>query len=450
MSNLKKYKKYLSEVPEFIFSADKVFNSEYDKEKYSDSFHAVSAYVTSPVLTAYTMFILSECVKRNIKRIYFMARDGKILFKIARVLCKKQNIDIDCRYIYCSRASLRMPSYHIIGDEAFDILLMNGFCLNAFNVLARAELSENERIAVYNDIEFNSENEKKYFSREDFEDFKARLKKSEVYKNIVMEKSEKSYKSAVSYFIQEGLTDGISFAVADTGWTGSMQRSLGQILSHHAGKNVTMTGFYFGMYSPPKSSEYGEYISWYFSYNSSAGLMSKFNNNLFECMCCADHGMTKGYEEKNGTYVPVMNSQSERNAELAIHQMNCAEYFADVISELYNVRNLNEFQLHTFTEKILSLFMYKPEKAEAEAFGEFTFCDDITEAYLLKLAEPNKNQEIKNSLFYERVSAKLSGKRRKDELFWSYGTLALSDIEEKSWYRINLNLWERAKFLINR
>lgn len=66
----------------------------------------------APVLYAYIYWVLKEAKKRDIHTLYFLARDGYIMNKIARVICENEELDICCRYLYCSRMSLRMPTYH--------------------------------------------------------------------------------------------------------------------------------------------------------------------------------------------------------------------------------------------------------------------------------------------------------------------------------------------------
>ena len=82
------------------------------------------------------------------KKVYFLARDGYLLYKLANEICEKNNLNIDCRYLYCSRFSLRMPSYHIIGDEAQKLLFSKGYYYTTKSVLERADLNENEIIPI--------------------------------------------------------------------------------------------------------------------------------------------------------------------------------------------------------------------------------------------------------------------------------------------------------------
>lgn len=452
MSDKNKYRKYLSVSPEFLYSADKSYSfGEYDREAINEEFHKISSYVTAPVITAYVLYVLKQCAEKGIERIYFLARDGYILYKTALILCEKMNINIDCRYIYCSRASLRMPTYHLIGEEAFDILLMGGFNLSPYTVLMRAEIKEVERRMIYSETGISFDDEKNIFTAEEFSEFAEKLRNNERYRNIVIHKSIKAYKTAKEYFRQEGLFDDVKSAIVDSGWTGSMQRSLGQLLSAAAGRKIKFTGFYFGMFSEPKSEEYGEYICWYFSDKSPLKYKTKFNNNLFECMCSANHGMTIGYRRNcdEDRYDAVMNEVPEINKILAEHQIKCSEIFAENLGGLFSFDKFNEEMFHTITEKLLIKLMYLPSKKEAEAMGEFIFCDDVSECYFLKLAESADKESMRETMITRRIKRKLNKGKRCSEFIWNYGTLALTDINDKFLYRISFNLWDKARFIIN-
>ena len=69
---------------------------------------------TAPVLLNYIWWILKEADKRKIDKLYFLARDGFIMQQIAVCLCEIFNLSIQCRYLYTSRAALRMPTYCLL------------------------------------------------------------------------------------------------------------------------------------------------------------------------------------------------------------------------------------------------------------------------------------------------------------------------------------------------
>ena len=67
-----------------------------------------------PILFDYVWWILYQAQQRGIQRLYFLARDGYLLREIAQQFCARFGLKIECRYLYCSRAALRMPSYHLL------------------------------------------------------------------------------------------------------------------------------------------------------------------------------------------------------------------------------------------------------------------------------------------------------------------------------------------------
>ena len=59
-------------------------------------------------LYAYVEWILNQAEKRNIKRLYFIARDGFVLRKIADAMIKEYELDIKTFYLYGSRKAWRI------------------------------------------------------------------------------------------------------------------------------------------------------------------------------------------------------------------------------------------------------------------------------------------------------------------------------------------------------
>ena len=57
------------------------------------------AQVVAPFMVAFVEWIFKSANQDNVKRLYFLARDGQILWKIASRLIKAGVTDIDCRYL---------------------------------------------------------------------------------------------------------------------------------------------------------------------------------------------------------------------------------------------------------------------------------------------------------------------------------------------------------------
>ncbi len=439
-----KYEQALRSFPPFAKAAEALLPT-------AETEHArLTLQVTAPVLFTYVWYVLREAERMGLKRLYFLARDGFVLLQIAREIVKACPVGLELRYLYCSRASLRMPSYHRIPEaEAMDLLLHRGTNLTVQHILDRADVSDTQRRAVYEALGLNAETASARLSENEFNVICDKLRNCNVFRSIVMENSRAAYETAMPYFIQEGLTDGTRFGIVDSGWTGSMQRSLRQLSE----EIPPMTGFYFGMFARPKSTGDGIYNTWYFSADSKISVRTKFNNNLFECMCAAPHGMTTGYrQDTDNRYVPVMMPYDAADASDAVirTQISCCEAFAKHCAAAISYLNFDTTLMHRISRRLLTALMYRPDRTEAEAFGCFTFCDDVTEAYSDTLIRHDESAVLREHLFFRRMTKKLRGQKPSRELFWVYGTLAVSGMHCLPLRRFSLRLWDVVRCILDR
>ncbi|WP_306568832.1 hypothetical protein [Faecalispora jeddahensis] len=414
------------------------------------TFQVITDTVTAPVLFNYVWWVLTEAKKQGLRRLYFLARDGYVLEKIAQKFVSKFNLDIECRYLYCSRKSLRMPTYHLIGDETYRLLFLGGYHVSLSDILDRVELTQVERKEVLREVNLSSEDIDKKLTKFQLEAITNLLRRSEKLRTYVIEKSQQVYNNTIHYFEQEGLLDTLPFAIVDSGWTGSMQRSLRQLLES-AGWRGVMHGFYFGMYEQPKEKRDGNYYCWYFSKTVRVQNRILFCNNVFECMLSAPHGMTVGYEQDEGNWKPVLMKPPVSTQLERIHfQISRIEHYAEEELRKIVFSNFQNEHQRKEAEQKLRRFMARPTKMEALAMGSFTFCDDITEGYGFPLADFSHVSELKHYNIFLRVCGHLFRKSSKQiertELYWPYGVIALAE-SYKVWYFLNIYLWEWLRLI---
>ncbi len=406
-----------------------------------------STRFVGPLMYRYTRWVIEESKKRSIKRLYFLARDGYLLKLIAERICSELNLDIECRYLYCSRAALRMPSYNLIGEEAYDLLLLKGYYLTPKSILGRAELSDEEKEIIYKEL--NISEPERGLDENEFEEFIKLLRENQYYRSAVTEKSSAAYKPAMDYFKSEGLLDGEYVAIVDSGWTGSMQRSLRQLLDS-VGYSGKIIGFYFGMFVAPKEEADGEYLTFYFNHKNGARRKTMFNNNVFECMLSANHGMTLRYGYEDGIPVPIFaNNHSDEMLNLINSQIEGAiEYVSSL--DTATLEKYDEKQFIKECYRISKRAMIYPTQEEALMYGRFTFCDDVTEGYRISLADKSMHKKLKNYVIFRKVIKKLTGKNNplSDELFWAHGVVACLPFPKRLWYRLNILTWDWLKAIL--
>lgn len=403
---------------------------------------------SGPIIFNYVWWMLRQAQERSIDRLYFLARDGYTLKKVAEMFCERFGLDIECRYLHCSRAALRGPTYFFIGDEALDLLLMWGYSVTLRSVLSRADLGKDERNEIYGECGLLDVAENRPLTKPEFEQYAGRLRKSAALRRYLCEGSRAAYDGAIGYFRQEGLFDRDTVAVVDSGWTGSIQRSLRQLLEF-AGYEGRLTGFYFGMNEYPKSPADGEYLTWYFDAGTKAGDRAVFCNNLFECLLSAPHGMTKGYKKEGARYVPVLTPQPSEDAAALIREQSAA--ICRYCEERIKWTDFSAFlpeALRRDTAGRIRRHMFTPTLAEAAYYGNFLFCDDTTELYHSPLASDDQTDIIKrNSFLPKRILQKMAHvtpAKGVSEMYWAYGTIAFMP-RGRWWYRWNVYGWEWLK-----
>ncbi len=395
----------------------------------------VSMCVLAPCISSFVLWVLKDAVERGIQRLYFLARDGYFMYRTAEILCQKKGIPVECRYLYCSRYSLRVPMYHLDMAEAMEYVCRGGIDVTLKKIFDRTGITCSERKQVLEDLELTFEMEEVIpYAR--LGEVKKALTKSSCFQRYVCQRSREAYPALEGYLRQEGLLDGVPDALVDSGWVGSMQKTLNQVLGH-MGRSREAEGYYWGIYEFPQGVKKERYHCYYFSPGRYLREKVYFSNCLFEAVFSAPHGMTLGYEEKDSGYYPRFSPISRERAEfmeqtegyLAVYVKEIADY----ISDLSQVDCEKDKKI---IKKLLKLFMGNPTKEEAELYGTLKFSDDVIDDAVRQVAEPLnevelranhavnkilvmlglKDEYIRESAWYEGSVAR-HGKNRRSHLF---------------------------------
>ena len=138
------------------------------------------AEITGPVVFNFVRWVLDEAIHRGIKTLYFLARDGYTPFKVANLIVEKLSLPVTCKYLYCSRNSLRVPTYHFIGDEAYDLLSLGGYHVTVDSILNRVPLSTSTKQTILRELDIPTENAIKTLSKKEIFTFTNRLRTNHI------------------------------------------------------------------------------------------------------------------------------------------------------------------------------------------------------------------------------------------------------------------------------
>jgi len=356
--------------------------SHEERSALQQTVHDVAAGLVGPLVFCYVWWLLRSVCSRKIRRIYFMARDGQIFMEAARELAAGWGLDLDIRYLYCSRESLFLPSYQRTGEfERYWIPWGYASTITLSEVCRRLGLRPEElpvtastacQTAWYRDPQRAipvSELSELYD-----------LLQEPVLEELIRQRSQPLFEEALAYFRQEGLTDGTPFVLADTGWRGSSQYALSALL-HKAGER-TATGFeglYYGLNRETHLFANDRMQAFLFDWRDQPRDYRLYYFICFEMLFAANHGRTVRYQLHNGRLEPVLDNGPEQYvAELvALHHTQAVE-FARRSAEIIAFDEYTE-QLPSVLAELAQAFICTPGRDEADIYGEWPIASEIGE-----------------------------------------------------------------------
>ena len=375
--------------------------------KKEDVFNKTSKEILAPALNDFVLWILRKAQRNGIRRLYFLARDGYLMYRCAGIYVERFHLPIECRYLCCSRYSLRLPMYHRDMGAALDYICRGGTEVTLDRILDRSGIKEEEKRITLEQLGMTGQR-KKPISYPHLKRIRQKLEECPFFLKVVETNSREKLPSLLGYLEQEGLTEEGPIALVDSGWTGSMQKEICQALGI-LGKKERLTGYYWGLYELPKGVRREDYHCYYFS--PEAGLRKKvyFSNSLFESIFSAPYGMTIGYEKVQGQWRPVYaRADEERKRFLEELEKILLEYTRNQAASMKHIEDSHLIRDRQETEKSLSRFMGKPEFQEAQIFGNQPFSDDIFDTEGQTAAGRMTEEELKANHVWNKVG-KMSG-----------------------------------------
>lgn len=247
--------------------------------------------------------LADTCLKKRIKNLFFLARDGKFLKKIFDYYCKYNSIQIKTHYLFVSRKSIISTSCKGY-KESLKSLSSKKF-ISSKNFLKTLNFSDEEISKIFKETKIN--NNIFYIHFEKSKAYKSILNSNifnEIYKKFRMEQRE-SYGNYLKSFNVDLVSEG--FYIVDSGWLGNMQKNL----KNYFDTPVNIEGFYIGTVNKNAMQEknYG------LLFNSKLKNLGYFNKLLayrrlnWEMFLRTEDGSCKKYDAKSNT--PILESSLE-------------------------------------------------------------------------------------------------------------------------------------------
>ncbi len=331
------------------------------------------ADVAGPLLFGFVHWCLQQARERGIQRLYFIARDGQVLHRLAGQISSAWGFNIECRYLYGSRQAWRIPALRGVGPEEVEWAAPSAHELSVEHVLARLGLEPEQLRALLAEHGFAPERWREPLTEAEL----GRLRRFLVLDpvgQLAAQAGDRTRALLLRYLKQEGLLNNVPFALVDMGWNGNLQRSLGRTLQIAGHTNTArLTGLYFGLYHTAIVPEGHTMLDYWSQLQEQGHVLEAQNTAMFEMMTAADHGSTTRYEDCGKAVVPRLAAPSNAEAlawglaELHAAILAFGVRFLDVAGQTRPA--LDEFQY--VTRRVFELFYFQPAREEAEVWGRF-------------------------------------------------------------------------------
>lgn len=396
-----------------------------DKAENLSDYDRVFLHVFAPVIVSYVEWVMEQAAASGKKRLYFLARDGWLMFFAAEQLAKNREIDLDLRYLKVSRYSLRMAEYMLLGEGCLDTMCVGGIDISFRKIMMRAAFTEQEirTIAEAAGYEDRIEAPLNYMQ---IQKLKERLRGCSLFFEYVYRHSKECYDDTAGYLRQEGLFDNVPYATVDSGWIGTTQRSLEHLASHEMGIAKEIEGYYFGVYEAPKDAGRRRYHGYYIRPGKDIRRKAGFSIGLFETIFSSPEGMTYGYRKaytaegmtcgcrkaytadgERQAYFPIESINGNPNGEVMLrNRMLLYDYLKFYMKYTKGNPGYGAGQI----EDLLKLCMGHPTKREAQMLGNLKFCDDVLELQLQNVAAVWDKEELEKQRFLNKLLIKLNMK----------------------------------------
>ncbi len=438
---LLKYKREIYKSPELYERMTSVIHESGCKDVLSYGY--LLNYV--PVIEDFVRWLLNHAVRNEKKRLYFLARDGYQPYLIAIRMCELYNLPLECRYLKCSRYSLRLPVYAVEEEQVYKFTCMGGIGVTFQKMMRRAGLPNEEGILVAKELGM-VERYTEQLSYQQVKELEPLLRGCDYFIQRVRKHAASQYTNAIGYLRQEGLLDNVSYAIVDSGWTGSMQKCLSLLLDS-AGKKKEIEGYYFGLYELPRTANRNLYHAYWFSPEKGIRRKVCFSNSLFETVISAPEGMTVAYGLKDGRYYAIKGVRE--------NNLNCGEIelFTKILKSYLEQMDSSKKCQGTDKKviaKLLKLCMCNPTAEEAEAFGRLEFSDDVLEEQTQELAQVYTKRELKKQNIFSRILIFLGLRHMViKESAWMEGSVVRSDIQI-SWQLLQVTVYKILVYIKKR
>ena len=364
----------------------------------------VAAGVAGPALLAYVLWVLKTAKRTGLKKLYFLARDGQILLKIAQLCAPSVQYEGEMKYLFASRQSWRLPGTKVVNRNSLQWALEDTDYLSIRAFLERVGLRPEEIEGLLSSYGLTRENWGRNLDKHERQKLQSLIADPELLHRVAAT-ALCLKQQLLAYLGEQGVLDGKPFGIVDLGWHGSLQNALENILcSTEVPKPF---GFYFGL--SKKASKLGSdrTFAFFFDERTSTGCFDRnyWVEPTMEVFCTADHGLTLCFEQRNGCMQPTLKEPlNERSIKWGLSCVQSAILDFVELALSNTTVPLSPEALKLPIHALFDVFWNFPTRDVADAWGRYSYSDDQTESTCREWAEPFRVYDWLRSVYRGQIS----------------------------------------------
>jgi FMN phosphatase YigB (HAD superfamily) len=337
----------------------------------------VACGVAAPFLVAYVSWILRRADRAELRRLYFLSRDGQIMRTVAERLVAKLGLDIDIRYLHASRGSTNLAATFRADDEELAWIERDLGELGSRDLLAKFDLDPEDVRSVagidgLTDAPAGSEQVRELLRA---------LRRPGEARDLLLEKALQRRVIVTAYLGQQGLFDGVAQGIVDFGGVGSQMRALHSLISAAA---PSPRLFLVGLDDPaaaglPPQPEGPDWLAdtecFLYDHRRKLGMLRRRGfGTCVQMFCAADHGTVTGYRENGDMIEPELRvAMDEELLDWGLPVLR------DAVTAFVDQLHLDDRSVDAAGDArgavtaVVDLFWTEPTRREAAAWGAFPF-----------------------------------------------------------------------------
>lgn len=345
------------------------------------------------ILYKYVCWLLEDCTRRDIRRLYFIARDGYVLKELADGLIRQNGYPIETRYIFGSRLAWRIPCGAHYEDEIWDIYI-HSYQDRVFSMEDLADFFQVQGESLCRYLPLGLRDSSRIWTVEITDLVVRQLLQCSLFMNELRMQYDKKRELLLGYLQQEIDTSDDRFAFVDLAGSGFTQECLARIMRTYFQGEIK--NYFFRQ----DKTENGICRNYVFYPNYVPYFV------LLEMVSRAPHGQTTGYrEDVGGKIVPVL-SGADGEAVAAHH----VEDFIDGIKK-YGMIYDKKRRMGQIGFGIRNIFYYldyiynTPDKEVLDYFADMPNMLTGREKRTASFAPILTNRDIRNMYWYREGEA---------------------------------------------